>query len=148
MVTIGIDPDLTKSGVSVVDGRRVAELKSLRIADLVAFVASFDGAVVKMEDPNLIEPTFTRKLSPKLTASQRASIMRKISQDVGKVKAAATLIHELLTGAGLKVIKVKPLKGPLKRQAKDSAEYFNKVTGWTGRSNQDQRDAALIALWG
>ncbi len=148
IVTIGIDPDLTASGVSVVDGKRILQLKSLRINDLVPFVAGLNEAVIKMEDPNRLRPTFPRKLNPKLTAGQRTAIMRKISQDVGKVKAAATLIHELLTGAGFKVIMVTPLKGPLKRQAKDDAAYFNKVTGWTGRSNQDQRDAALIALYG
>lgn len=148
MITIGIDPDLTASGVSVVEGEQIIQLKSVRIAELVQFVAGFDGAIIKMEDPNLIKPTFPRQLDKKLTAGQRVSIMRKISQDVGKVKASAKLINELLTAAGLKVIMVRPLKGSLKRQAKGDANYFNKVTGWTGRSNEDQRDAALIALWG
>ena len=89
MITIGIDPDLTASGVSVIDGKRVVQLKNLRINELVPFFSGHDGAVIKMEDPNLIKPTFPRKLNPKLTAAQRTAIMRKISQDVGKVKAAA-----------------------------------------------------------
>ena len=49
---------------------------------------------------------------------------------------------------GADVQLVKPLQGPAKRQAKADAEYFNRITGWAGRSNSDTRDAALLALYG
>ncbi len=70
-----------------------------------------------------------------------------IAEDLGKVKATARLIKEVLEDKGIKVTLVKPLRGPIKK-AEDSSVYFNKITGWTGRSNADTRDAALIAMFG
>jgi hypothetical protein len=28
------------------------------------------------------------------------------------------------------------------------AKFFNQLTGWTGSSNEDKRDAGLLALYG
>jgi len=40
---------------------------------------------------------------------------------------------------------MKPLRGSVKK-AKNDAKLFNKITGWEGKSNQDKRDAALLAM--
>lgn len=153
-LTVGIDPDLIASGVAVITERRViADLTKVKLSGLVDYMrqqaANADGQIlIKMEDPNLLKPTFPRVLNRKLTPSQKAATMRKISQDVGKVKAAATLIMELLKDAGFKVVPCRPLVGGHKARCKKDAAYFNQLTGWAGRSNEDNRDAALIALFG
>lgn len=154
MLIIGIDPDLIASGVAVTTERRfVAELTKVKLSGLVEFMhlqaAKVDGRIlIKMEDPNLLKPTFPRVLNHKLTPAQRTATMRKISQDVGKVKATATLIMELLKDAGFNVVACRPLVGGHKARCKKDADYFNKLTGWQGRSNEDSRDAAMIALFG
>ena len=154
MLIIGIDPDLVASGVAVTTERRaIAELSKVKLSGLVDFMhlqaAKVEGRIlIKMEDPNMLKPTFPRALSNKLTQAQRIATMRKISQDVGKVKAAATLIMELLKDAGFNVQPCRPLSGGHKARCKNDAAYFNALTGWTARSNEDCRDAALIALFG
>ncbi|HAT42375.1 MAG TPA: hypothetical protein DCS87_11755 [Rheinheimera sp.] len=140
---IGIDPDLRKSGVAVVDCGEIKELLSLDAVNLVLFCRERwvkDGATVAMEDPNYNKPIFDR---PGLNALARL----KVAQNVGQVKAAATLLAEFIASHGVPVEMVPPLMGYAKAAKKD-ADMFKRMTQWNGSSNEDQRDAALIALYG
>lgn len=148
MITIGIDPDMIASGFAVATGKSITRLQSVRLPQLVAAVQMIGApgeVVIKLENPEANKVMFARSITG---AKNQRAVKDAIAMKVGKVMATAHHIRELLESHGYAVKMVTPLKGPLKRQAKDDAEYFNKVTGWTGRSNQDQRDAALIALWG
>lgn len=143
-LTIGIDPDFVKNGVAVVQGEKILSLESLCFVELIEYIKTTcaKDAVIKLENPSAIKPLFGAK------AKNKRSIREKICQDVGKCKATGSLIQQVLESQGYKVKLVKPLKGPVKRQAKNDAVYFNKLTGWKGRSNEDKRDAALVALYG
>ncbi|MGL5027195.1 MAG: hypothetical protein ACRC6P_14635 [Shewanella oncorhynchi] len=164
MIRIGIDPDLTKSGVATVVNGEIVTLKSMGFSELIEFVISKSHLpyAVLLEDVDNKKPVFASKLkrtakgqnpllayvghAPSQGGSEFKINMSK-AEDLGKVKATARLIKEVLEGKGITVTLVKPLRGPVK-QAKDSSVYFNKITGWTGRSNADTRDAALIAMFG
>lgn len=139
MIHIGIDPDLQKSGVAVlIDGRYIS-LKSMTFPDVVKMISSqinYDDVLVTIEDVNAHKPTFSR-------GKQNQSVMNKISQNVGQVKAVGTLIVQLLEHHKCPYELIKPLTGLLK-QAKDNKELFNRLTGWTGPSNADTRDAAML----
>jgi len=151
MLLIGIDPDLSASGVAVITpDKRIIEMQRVKFSQLTEFMQlqamKVDGRIlIKMEDPNKIAPTFPR-LMP--TARNKQAVMNNISQKVGQVKAVATLILEVLTEAGFNVAPCRPLVGGHKARCKKDAAYFNQLTGWTARSNEDCRDAALIALFG
>lgn len=139
---IGIDPDLVKSGVGIVIDGKLTELKNLAFVDLIEFVVEKSKAsdlIVHLENVEADKTTYPRKVSP--------AVMKKIAQDVGKVKAVCRLIHECLVKNGVRVKLIKPLKGYIKR-AKGDGEFFNQLTGWTKRSNEDNRDAACLALFG
>lgn len=145
MITIGIDPDMIASGVAVVAGKSIQKLQSVKLPNLIATVQAVGApgeVVVKLENPEANKGLFASR------ANKNKAVSISIAMSVGKVQATTHHIREMLESAGYQVKMVTPLKGPLKKQAKTDAAYFNKVTGWTGRSNQDQRDAALIALWG
>ncbi len=140
---IGIDPDLRKSGVAVVDCGEIKELHSLDAVQLVLFCRELwvkEGATVAMEDPNYNKPIFDR---PGVSPQARL----KIAQNVGQVKAAATLLAEFIMSHGVPVEMVPPLMGYPKAAKKD-ANLFKQITRWNGSSNEDQRDAAMIALFG
>lgn len=144
-LTIGIDPDFVKNGVAVVQGEKILSLESLSFVELIAYIKTTcakENILIKLENPSAIKPLFGAK------AKNKRAIREKICQDVGKCKATGSLIQQVLESQGYKVELVKPLKGPVKRQAKNDAVYFNKLTGWQGRSNEDKRDAALVALYG
>lgn len=141
---IGIDPDLKASGVAIVVRNKISELKNMPFPELIEYItalAADNEITVKLEDVNAWS-------SVKHRAGTGPAAMRKISQNVGQVKAVATLIKQSLNSKGIEVHLVKPLRGEVKMQAKKNSAYFNKLTGWTGRSNEDNRDAALIALHG
>ena len=141
---IGIDPDLKASGVAIVVRNKISELKNMPFPELIEYItalAADNEIMVKLEDVNAWSGVKHR-------AGTGPAAMRKISQNVGQVKAVATLIKQSLNSKGIDVHLVRPLKGEVKMQAKKNSAYFNKLTGWTGRSNEDNRDAALIALHG
>lgn len=140
---IGIDPDLRKSGVALINCGEIKELKSLNFVDLILYCREHwvkDNAVVKMEDPNFNKPVFKR-------AGVSALAMLKIAQNVGQVKATATLLAEAIMSHGVPVEMVPPLIG-YPKAAKNNSDLFKKMTNWNGSSNEDQRDAAMIALYG
>lgn len=142
---IGIDPDLVRSGVAVVDDGEIAELLSLEFFTLVErFImplANNEEVLFIVEDVEANKPVFDR---PK----ENRKKMLKIAQNVGQCKAVGRLIIQALEHYGCNYKKVKPIRGDVKRKAKEDAKYFNKFTGWTGGSNEDKRDAALLALHG
>lgn len=144
-LVVGIDPDLVKSGVALVREGEILSLQALSFPQLLKFAADVDLAVPKplfvVEDVEIDKTTYRR-------AKTNARTHAAIAQKVGQVKGVARVLVECLNDMGADVLQVKPLQGPAKRQAKGDADYFNRITGWEGRSNQDTRDAALLALFG
>lgn len=142
-LVVGIDPDLVKSGVAIVENGTLKKLYALTFHEIVTKLAvklKHEGATVIVEDVETDSTTYHRGGT---NARQHA----RIAQNVGQVKGVKRLLVECLIAEGVNVEQVKPLRGPIKR-AKSDAGYFNKITGWTGRTNEDKRDAALLALWG
>lgn len=92
--------------------------------------------VVVIEDVGMNRPTFVRK-------NTNERMMQKISQNVGGVKAYTQLIIEWCQRKGISIIRVRPTK---KSATKLSAEAFNKITGWQGKSSSHGRDAAMLVV--
>lgn len=139
---VGIDPDKVKSGVAAVelDGS-IRTLDNMDLFSLVAFIEEHkDQAHFALEDVNAIKPTFPRSAKGKPLSK---AVVNNISQKVGMVKCAGYQIEEALKKAGAQYTLVKPLCGSAKAVKKNS-DLFNRTTGWSGRSNEDQRDAAMI----
>jgi hypothetical protein len=74
------------------------------------------------------------------TAGSRAAAL-KIARNVGQIDAWCSLITAICADLGI------PAHGisPTAKGAKLDAEAFALVTRWTGRSNQHERDAAMVA---
>lgn len=137
---IGIDPDLVKSGVAVTESQKILTLDAMRFFELCRFIDEHKHqAVFHLENVEHNRTVYQRNTNQ--------AGMRKIAQNVGQVKAIGRLLVEYLDGAGAEYKLIKPLVGHVKRAKKD-AEFFNRLTGWTGKSNEDKRDAALLALYG
>ena len=137
---IGIDPDIQKNGVAIVREGRLDQLMAYSFVELMQFIDGCpEGTVFAVEDVEHNKPTFNRGLKPLQNL--------KVAQNVGAVKGAARHIFEYLEHRDCRFIRVPPLRGHLKKAKKDS-KYFNQLTGWNGRSSEDKRDAALIALYG
>lgn len=141
---IGIDPDLVKNGVAIVENGKLMDLSAKSMVELIKFIAVVHKRepklTVALEDVEANKPVFNRK-------GVNAAAKLKIAQNVGQVKATARHIKAFLDDMGVNVVMVKPLKGTVKA-AKTNAVVFNNLTGWKGTSSEDKRDAALLALFG
>lgn len=142
-LVIGIDPDLEKSGLGIVNNGELIDLHALDFFKLQSFIDDqhAKGAHFAVENVSVNKPRFTRALKSGNHHAQND----KISQNVGMVKAVQVLIVQYLDMIGASYTLVKPLGGTAKKAKKDAA-LFNRMTGWAGRSSADKRDAAMLAL--
>lgn len=142
-LVVGIDPDLVKCGTAEAKAGLLVDIRSRTFPELLTWAGMLvaEGALFVVEDVETDKTTYHRA---KTNARQHA----RIAQNVGQVKGVARVLVECLEAMGADVAQVSPLKGTTKRQAKTDAAFFNRLTGWSGRSNSDTRDAALLALYG
>lgn len=138
---VGIDPDLTKSGIALVQGGKILELDALSFPDLLeqAKAMKSQGALFVVEDVEHDKTTYHR-------AKTNTRQHTRIAQNVGQVKGVARVMVQCLLHMGADVVQIKPLTGQVKAKAKGDASYFNRITGWDKGSNADKRDAAMLAL--
>lgn len=138
---IGIDPDMSKCGVcATVDG----EIKSLISAETCKLIedievyANDENVVFALENVNAIKTIYAKN------RKGGQAVQSRIAQNVGMVKAAATIIQDYIEHHGGKVILVPPGIG---KQTKNNGKLFAELTGYTGRTNEDTRDAYWIAKY-
>lgn len=135
---IGIDPDLDKSGIAILsDG--YLELKTLCFVDTINLFIDHQDNIKKV----VIEAGWLNKISNfhHFVGSKQAG--EKIAKNVGENHATGKLLVQIAESLGLKVVLTKPTK----RTAKKNAKEFNRITGWKGTTNQEERDAAML-VWG
>lgn len=139
MIYIGIDPG-EHTGVAVWDARegKFLSLETLpihRAIGEVGFIAEIHkgNVLVVFEDARL-----RRWFPPEKTEKEyRGKLM-----GAGAAKRDAKIWEEFLTDYGIPFTAHKPQAGGTKWDK----EYWQKVTGWTGRSSEHSRDAALLVL--
>lgn len=131
MIVIGIDPG-RQTGIAVYHDGELVELLTVSPDEIVA-MSRYAPETVVIEDSRLQSAVFPRAVAPRA--------MLKIARNVGEIDQICRRIEALCETAGIELIRVSPLgKG-----AKLNAARFREITGWTGRSNQHERDAAMCA---
>ena len=129
----GIDPGVT-TGFALwdIDARKLEEVSSMGIVDALVRVQLMHGVgslhVVVYEDARL-RTYFGAK-------------GREALQGAGSIKRDCSVWAEWLAMLGCAYKAVSPrAKGP-----KRDAEQFARLTGWTARTNEHGRDAAILIL--
>ena len=105
------------------------------------YIKNKSELIIVVEDVTGNKPTFNRK--DKDGEELNENIMRKISQDVGKVKRDTQLISEWCEMKKLRVLKIVPKRNA---QTKLDAIVFKNITGWDGRTSEHARDAAMLVF--
>lgn len=136
---IAIDPDMKKPGVCFLNNDEIHDLCSMTFYDLVKMIERFKDADYVLEDVNKIGAIYQH--------NRRANkaVAARIAQNVGMVKASATIIHDLIEAYTGRPPALAPVG--LGKQVKNNAKLFKQLTGWQRRTNEDTRDAAAIAIW-
>lgn len=131
-VVLGIDPGVN-TGVATYRAGKLVALDTIEPHQIERFIRSAAPARIVFEDSRLQSHTWTR-------AATRAAAA-KMARNVGQVDAWCTLITAVCAELGI------PAQGisPAGKGAKLNADAFARVTGWTGKSNEHARDAAMVA---
>ena len=139
---IGIDPDVTKSGVAV-KSRAEFSLHTLTFFQLFDFLKANRDQVtnVRIEASWLIKHNWNKK------ATGSAAINANIGNDAGRNHETGRKIVEMCQYLSIPYIEVKPLKKIWKaKDGKISHEELSRIIALPKRTNQEQRDAALLIL--
>ncbi len=135
-IIIGIDPDLEKSGVAILGND--LQLKNLTFPETVELFRNEQDSIKKV----VIEAGWkNKKANFQVGGGHSRQVNEQIARRVGMNHATGILLGEIAQALGLAVLLVKPTKSKL------NADEFNKLTGWQGRTNQEQRDAGML-IWG
>jgi hypothetical protein len=136
---IGIDTG-SHTGLAVWDSAdgRLVEVATLNLPAALKVVERYHaegGAVIVIEDARL------RTWIPRSPSLSR-TIGR--AQGAGSVKRDAAIWCDFAKNEDIPIICVPPSKG----MTKWSAETFQAVTGWKGRTSNHSRDAAMLVFGG
>jgi hypothetical protein len=133
-VLVGIDPDIDKSGFAV--WNKTTKKLSLYNHSFWSLVNELYRLNKTSNLKVIIEAGWLIKKS-NWHASKGALQSEKIAKNVGMNHQTGILMKEFCEAQNISYELVKP-KGKLK------SDPFNKLTNHKGRSNQEQRDAAML----
>jgi hypothetical protein len=138
-IIIGIDPDSKAHGVAVYIDGKIDKLECSTLVGIVGFIEFYANHIIEfhIEDVNAMNAVFRQR------QGSNQNINMKMSNSVGKCQQAQIELERFITRYGCKIVKHKISK----MWKKDKAQ-FEKVTGWTGRSNEDTRSAAYFGYLG
>mgnify|MGYP000863314858 CR=1 FL=1 len=140
-VFIGIDPDVDKNGVAYY----VRQTKTLELANLT-FFQLFDYLKFAKENKDtntltiVIEAGWLNKSNWHKVQYGTSSINAQIGQRTGANHEVGRKITEMCVYLGIDYKLVKPTK------TKTTQDVFKKLTNIVGRTNQEQRDAAMLVF--
>ena len=131
---IGIDPDLTKSGIACLhcDTKRI-EYSTLNFVDTLKFIRMNQPIIERV----YVEAGWFNKKSS-YHSSPNMSTAARIGKNVGENHATGKLLAQAIEAENIKVILVRPTKKKL------NAEQFKALTGIQTRTNQEHRDAVML----
>lgn len=130
---IGIDPDANRHGVAVYDGGELKELLMGYLSDVVKLIESAP-CLVSIENVTANKFVYSRN-----DKGSRANVS-KIAMGVGRCQQAQVELCRQLDERGIAYVLHKPQAD---NWAKNKAR-FERVTGWSNRSNEDTRSAAYF----
>lgn len=131
-IFIGIDPDVDKSGVAVWDNRdKSLELYNMNVPQLIDGLQAYNVPIhVVIEAGWLINKSNWHN-------AQGQFRRERIAKNVGENHAIGKVIEQMCKHLKISYELQKP-KGKIK------SETFKKITGYTKKSNQETRDAAML----
>lgn len=146
-VIIGIDPDKDKSGVAELHvATKEMTVTNLSFPLLLDYLLRVRTQMVEAKQTFqvVVEAGWFNKKSCFHTAQGKQA--EKIAKDVGANHETGRKIVEMCKHWGIEVMEHAPLVKDWKgKDRKISAPEFEQVTGVKGRTNQDGRDAGLLA---
>ena len=134
MRVIGLDPGLN-AGIAIYEDGKLTELLTIEPINLADIFSHYSG------EPLFIVFEDSRLQSHVWVPSQSKGVAANIARKIGMVDAWCYMIERLCENYDIAYMRISPkAKGE-----KLNAEDFKRITGWTGKSNQHERDGAMVA---
>ena len=149
-LTIGIDPDITKSGVAIKDTKlKTLDLYDLGFFDLISLLIRKKDSIKVV----VVEASWLIKKSS-WHSSQGQNTASKIGRDVGLNHGTGLNLVNMIQGLGIAVKLQLPLKKSWGKDGKQKISHieiqkiveFRKHTVNVKRTTQEMRDATLLIL--
>lgn len=129
---MGIDPG-QHTGLAMFRAGRLSALETIQPHELPGAIKALMPDRVVFEDSRLQSHVWTS------VPSKAAAL--KMARNIGQIDAWCTLITAVCADLGIAAHGISPAgKG-----GKLNAAEFERLTGWVGRSNEHERDAAVVA---
>lgn len=132
MLILGIDPGI-QTGVAIF---REGELHAL-----LTIEPHMIGTLIGMHKPGRVVFEDSRLTSVVFSAAGTRAAALKIARNVGEIDAWCRLITLVCGELRIQAHGISPTR----KGTKLDAERFRAVTGWELKSNQHERDAAMVA---
>jgi hypothetical protein len=134
MRVVGIDPGVS-TGFAVYDDGKLVSLETIEPYQVAWHLSQlqFEPLFVAFEDSRLQSHVWL--------PSQSKGVASNIARKVGMVDAWCYLIERVCEEYDIAYMRISPKAKGQKLNAKD----FELFTGWDGKSNQHERDAAMVA---
>lgn len=142
-IVIGIDPDASKSGVGVVfNADKQLSASVMDFPTLCRYLDGMRGQSVLV----IVEAGWLVSSNWHLIGRKGVAWAASVGRSVGMNHQTGILIAQMARSYGLEVREQRPLKKIWRgKDGKISAEELRRLTGYIGRTNQDARDALLLA---
>lgn len=142
---IGIDPDVTASGVCIWDSeaKEIVHLECMKFYELFdqltefSVILQYDGIHTQV----IVDAGWLNGSNFHAKPGQTHRVSAQIGERTGANHEVGKKIIEMCEYLGLSVELHRPTK------SKVDAKYFKQITKYTKRTNQDQRDAAMLVVW-
>ena len=134
MIVIGIDPGVNMGWAIYKDGELVG-LKTIEPFCFDNHLGLYVG------EPLFLAFEDSRLQSHVWLPSQSKGIAANIARKIGMVDAWCYMIERICERYDIAYMRISPKAKGEKLNAKD----FNRITRWNGKSNQHERDAAMVA---
>lgn len=130
---IGIDPG-AHTGIAVAKDGVLWKLETIQPHEIADYLTKAMPSNVVFED--------SRKQSHVWMATANRAVSLKMARNLGQVDAWCSLIESACAQYAI------PCHGvsPKAKGAKVTAATLKRLTGWDGRSNQHERDAAMLVI--
>ena len=134
MRVIGLDPGLN-AGIAIYEDGKLTELLTIEPINLADIFSHYSG------EPLFIVFEDSRLQSHVWVPSQSKGVAANIARKIGMVDAWCYMIERYCESYDVAYMRISPkAKGE-----KLNAEDFKRITGWKKKSNQHERDAAMVA---
>jgi len=167
-ILIGIDPDLIANGVAITNNGKVTELCLMKLPQMIERIQHYaqwascednylmvyieagwlnqnvnhhSSAHKKRAKEMGLKKGLTGKPLENYIINYTLKVGQRTSSNVGENHATGKIIEQFVQFYAIPYQLIKPTT------KKFDADLFKKVTGYTERTNQEQRDA-LMLIWG